>query len=85
MGNRGDIIGIFKNEPRRRYWEIGIYISDAAMKLREILEEPVTKWLGIPGDSGDRNNVLYINDEPITEDYARIEPNWNGGTAAWIR
>ena len=35
----------------------------------------IKRVIGIPGDKVEiRNNVLYINDEPVTEDYARVDP-----------
>ncbi|NLW02627.1 MAG: signal peptidase I [Clostridiaceae bacterium] len=75
---RGDIIIFLKNEPiGGAIGRIGIYISDVAMKLRGDFRRNrlIKRVIGIPGDKVEiRNNVLYINDEPITEDYARIEP-----------
>ena len=56
---------------------MGIYISDVALKLKGDFRRNrlIKRVIGIPGDKVEiRNNVLYINDEPVTEDYARIDP-----------
>ena len=75
---RGDIIIFLRNEPVGGvFGRIGIYISDVAMKLRGDFRRNrlIKRVIGIPGDKVEiRNNVLYLNDEPVTEDYARIDP-----------
>jgi signal peptidase I len=72
---RGDIIIFLRDESVNGViGRMGIYISDVALKLRGDFRRNrlIKRVIGIPGDKVEiRNNVLYINDEPVTEDYAR--------------
>lgn len=75
---RGDIIIFLRDESVNGViGRMGIYISDVALKLKGDFRRNrlIKRVIGIPGDKVEiRNNVLYINDEPVTEDYARIDP-----------
>jgi len=76
---RGDIIIFLRDEPIGGFFgRMGIYISDVAMKLKGDFRRNrlIKRVIGVPGDKVEiRNNVLYINDAPVTEDYARIDPD----------
>ena len=75
---RGDIIIFLRDESVNGViGRMGIYISDVALKLKGDFRRNrlIKRVIGIPGDKVEiRNNVLYINDEPVTEDYARVDP-----------
>lgn len=76
---RGDIIIFLRNEPVNGFMgRLNIYISDVALKLKGDFRRNrlIKRVIGIPGDKIEiRDNVLYLNDEPVTEDYARIDPD----------
>lgn len=75
---RGDIIIFLKDEPVDGFiGRLRIYITDVALKLKGDFRRNrlIKRVIGVPGDKIEiRDNVLFINNEPVTEDYARIDP-----------
>lgn len=75
---RGDIIIFLRDEPiNGAIGRLRIYISDVALKLKGDFRRNrlIKRVIGVPGDKVEiRDNVLYVNDIPMEEDYARIDP-----------
>lgn len=75
---RGDIIIFLKDEPVDGFiGRLRIYITDVALKLKGDFRRNrlIKRVIGVPGDKIEiRDNVLFINNEPVTEYYARIDP-----------
>lgn len=76
---KGDIIIFLRDEPVNGvFGRLGIYISDVGLKLKGEFRRNrlIKRVIGIPGDKVEiRNNVLYVNDDPVSEEYARIDPD----------
>lgn len=76
---RGDIIIFLREEPVGGFLgRLRIYITDMELKLKGDFRRNrlIKRVIGVPGDKIEiRDNVLYLNDEPVTEDYARIDPD----------
>lgn len=76
--DKGDIIIFIRDEPINGViGRIGIYITDVSLKLKGTYRSTrlIKRVIGVPGDKIEiRNNVLYVNDQPQTEAYARIDP-----------
>lgn len=75
---RGDIIIFLRDEPVNGViGRLRIYISDVALKLKGDFRRNrlIKRVIGVPGDKVEiRDNVLYVNDVPMEEEYARIDP-----------
>ena len=75
---RGDIIIFLRDEPVNGViGRLRIYISAVALKLKGDFRRNrlIKRVIGVPGDKVEiRDNVLYVNDVPMEEEYARIDP-----------
>lgn len=76
---RGDIIIFLRDEPVNGViGRLRIYISDVVLKLRGDFRRNrlIKRVIGVPGDKVEiRDNVLYVNDVPMEEEYARVDPS----------
>lgn len=75
---RGDIIIFLRDEPVNGIiGRVSIYMSDISKKLKKDFRRNrlIKRVIGVPGDTIEiQDNVLYVNGEAQTEEYARIDP-----------